>query len=55
MALLELLRHPGALRLGRPTRGHLLDGGALPQGEVLLDKPVTPQRLVTRVGEMLRG
>ena len=56
----ELARHLARLRPATPVlfvsgypNGHLLDGGALPAGAALLDKPFTPQRLVARVREMM--
>jgi PAS domain S-box-containing protein len=58
----ELARRLARLRPGVPLLfvsgypdGHLLDGGALPDGVPLLDKPFTPQALVARVREVLAG
>lgn len=58
----ELARRLDGLRPGTPflfvsgyPDGHLLDGGALPDGMPLLDKPFTPQALVARVREVLAG
>jgi CheY-like chemotaxis protein len=58
----ELARRLAGLRPGVPLLfvsgypdGHLLDGGALPDGVPLLDKPFTPQALVARVREVLAG